>query len=201
MAKNGKDHAAPMQEGKRRPSAEPKQGSLTAMETARLMQSKRTNEGTKQNYKSKTNIMVKWMAQHEPAALNAKGGLRVPTPAMAVMKFFGDLSAKAVALAEATDADAASLPTPMSVSAVRGYRSALVDQYRVVNKVMDSKLDMELSSMLDGYEKAICELKQRGRMSIKEGKRHLKWEGYGRREQIWQARLCEYNEPREVPDS
>lgn len=67
----------------------------------------------------------------------------------------------------------------MSVSAVRGYRSALVDRYRSQALQLDEHLDLELASSLDGYEKSISELKQKRRMSIHEGKRHLKWSGYG----------------------
>jgi hypothetical protein len=44
---------------------------------------------------------------------------------------------------------------------------------------LDQQLDLKLASTLDGYEKSICELKQRGRVDIREGKRHLKWSGYG----------------------
>lgn len=149
------------------------------METARLMQSKRTNDGTKQNYRSKINIMTKWMKQHYPDAVNGSDDLIIPVVRECVVQFFGELSVKAAVMLEANHEEAGDLPTPMSVSAVRGFRSALVDRYRSQALKLDEQLDLELASILDGYEKSIGELKQRGRMSIYEGKRHLKWSGYG----------------------
>ena len=156
-----------------------KENVMSPLETARIMQSKRTNDYTKQNYRSKINIVVKWMKQNYPTAVDRNTQLLIPTPKEAVLQFFGHLSLKAAVLSKAKDDEVADLPTPMSVSGIRGYRSALVDMYRTKSKKLDPKLDMELNSMLDGYEKAICELKQRGRMQINEGKRHLKWSGYG----------------------
>ena len=122
--------------------------------------------------------MINWMKHHHPTTLNKSGELTIPVPRQAVVDFFGELSAKAAVLLQALDVEVADLPTPMSVSTVKGYRSALVDLYRTHGKELDKKLDMELMSILNGYEKVICELKQRGRMSINEGKRHLKWSGY-----------------------
>ncbi len=66
----------------------------------------------------------------------------------------------------------------MSVSTLTGYRSALVDLYREKGKTLERTLDTELKSVLHGYVKVVCALKQQGRMAINEGKRHLKWSGY-----------------------
>jgi hypothetical protein len=43
---------------------------VSALDVATLMQAKRTNDGTKQNYKSKVNVLSKWLAQHQPHALD-----------------------------------------------------------------------------------------------------------------------------------
>lgn len=156
------------------------QSDVSAMGTARLMQSKRTNDGTKQNYRSKINIMTKWMKQHYPGAVKSNDDdLIIPIARECVVQFFGELSLKAAVMLEANHEEAGELPPPMSVSAVGGYRSALVDRYRSQSLKLDEQLDLELASILDGYEKSISELKQSGRMTIYEGKRHLKWSGYG----------------------
>jgi hypothetical protein len=68
------------------------QHDASAMETARLMQSKRTNDGTKQNYKSKIKIMTKWMKQHYPGALNSREELIIPVARENVVRFFGELT-------------------------------------------------------------------------------------------------------------
>lgn len=146
--------------------------------TARFMQSKRTNDGTKQNYKSKIRRMTQWMLQHSSNDVNLDGTLKIPISSESIINFFGELSMNAAILLAAKDEDAIELPPPMSVSSIRGFRSALVDLYRSRNLKLESSLDHELSNTLDGYEKSICELKQRGRMKINEGKRHLKWSGY-----------------------
>ena len=150
----------------------------SSMETARFMQEKRTNDCTKTNYKSKLNVLTTWIKQHHPDALNNDGTIAIPVASNVIIDFFGDLSAKAVMMLNSSDDESSELPTPMSVSGVRGYRSALVDMYRSHSLKLDEQLDLELTCLLDGYEKAITELKSRGRMSIHEGKRHLKWTGY-----------------------
>jgi hypothetical protein len=58
----------------------------------------------------------------------------------------------------------------MSVSNVQGYRSALIDLYKKLHPRLGSALDTELKAVLDGYEKLLNDLKNRGRMKINEGK-------------------------------
>jgi hypothetical protein len=118
------------------------------------------------------------MMMHYPTAINEDGKLKIPVLKKAVIDFFGELSANATVLSEAKDEDVFELPLPLSPSTVKGYRSALVDLHRINGKELEKKLDMELMNVLHGYEKVICELKQRGRIAINEGKRHLKWSGY-----------------------
>jgi hypothetical protein len=165
-------------EGNKRIDNSNLQTETTGSETALLMQSKRTNDGTKRNYKSKLNVMKIWMMQHHPTAIKSNNELSIPVPKKAVIEFFGELSAKAAVLSVARDQEVADLPTPMSASTIKGYRSALVDLYRDNQKELDKKRDLELMNIINGYEKVINELKQRGRMSISEGRRHLKWSGY-----------------------
>jgi hypothetical protein len=52
----------------------------------------------------------------------------------------------------------------MSVSNVKGYRSALVDLYKKDHLTLENSLDTELKAVLDGYEKLINDLKKRGKM-------------------------------------
>jgi hypothetical protein len=103
--------------------------------------------------------MTKWMLQHYPSAVNLDGKLKIPLNKNAVIDFFGELSAKAVMLSEAKDEEVYELPSAMSSSTLKGYRSAFVDLYRINNKDLEKKLDMKLMSVLHGYEKVICQLK------------------------------------------
>ena len=174
-----------------------RRGTNEMNDVARLMKSKRTNEKTKQNYKSKINVMTEWLRQHAPATLSVSGTIQIPRPPTtqnreereayekemevfrpSVVNFFGSLSIKAAVLLEASNDEAPELPKPMSISSVKGYRSALVDLHRMHQLTIDADLDNELNEILDGYEKVICSLKQGDKMAINEGKRHLKWDGY-----------------------
>jgi hypothetical protein len=169
----------------------------TPDDTAQYMKDRRTKTGTKRNYQSKINVIVKWLQHHAPEALDNNNMIHIPSSSFIqnddeklqhqehlnilrhnIKRFFGAMSLNAAVLLRANDEDVASLPTPLSISTLRGYRSALVDLYRVRGIKFDPLIDFESNEILDGYEKVICELKQKGRMAINEGKRHLKWDGY-----------------------
>lgn len=149
---------------------------LSVTEVTEQLQSKRTNTGTKQNYRSKVNIMAGWMKDNHARALNAKGAIIIPVEKDTILQFFGAICSRASAL-DATD-DPGALNKPLSVSCVKGYRSALVDLYKQQHIRLDETLDAELKGVLDGYEKMINDLKKRGKMKIHEGKRHLKSNGF-----------------------
>ena len=160
----------------------------TPDDTAQYIKDQRTKTGTKRNYESKINTIVKWLRQHVPEALDNNNTIHIPSsPSIqnddeklqhdkylselnilrnGIKMFFGAMSLNAAVLLRAKDEDVASLPTPLSISTLRGYRSALVDLYRVRGIKFDPVIDFESNEILDGYEKVICELKQKGRMAI-----------------------------------
>ncbi len=94
-----------------------------------------------------------------------------------ILAFFGSLANAATELSKCTDGEPKGA-YPMSVSCIRGYRSALVHLYTKAGKKLAEKLDTELTRVLDGYEKLVNELKKRGLMKIQEGKQYLKNNGY-----------------------
>jgi hypothetical protein len=151
-------------------SADPSQ-SLTVAQT---LQAKRTKGCTKQNYKSKIGIMTAWMQCHAPDCVN-DDELIVPVKKEPVLQFFGYLCGDASSLDQSNQTQN---DKPMSISNVKGYRSALVDLYKQKFIKLDPTLDVELKSVLDGYDKLINDLKKRGLMKTMEGKRHLKSDGY-----------------------
>ncbi|OWY90235.1 hypothetical protein PHMEG_00041729 [Phytophthora megakarya] len=61
---------------------------------------------------------------------------------------------------------------------LRFLRRCLVDVYRTKLLEVDSQLDTELHRILQGYEKVINNLKERGLMKINDGKRQLKASGF-----------------------
>ncbi|KAJ0391783.1 hypothetical protein P43SY_002897 [Pythium insidiosum] len=122
--------------------------------------------------------MVQWLSTKYAQVVDAQGHLQLPLPKEAMLGFFGHLSGPAhecdINSIHADDAESPSL----SVSCVTGYKSALVDLYRTHEVELDSALNEELKSVLDGYEKTINGPKQRGLMEVNDGKRHLKSNGY-----------------------
>jgi archaellum component FlaC len=154
---------------------------LSHMGVAQQLQSKRTNDGTKLNYASKVKIITEWMLEYSPESIDEDGHIKIPAEKEAVLKFFGHICSEASKL-DSTMIDSyendSKKKSPMSVSNVKGYRSALVDLYKKKHLQLDPCLDTELKAVLDGYEKLINNLKKDGKMKNNEGKRHLKPNGY-----------------------
>ncbi|KAH9181526.1 hypothetical protein AeNC1_016498, partial [Aphanomyces euteiches] len=145
---------------------------------AMSLKAKQINISTKKAYASKLRVMIKWMQDKYPQVLDHDGNLRLPLPKEAVLGFFGHLSEPALECdTQSIHVDDAVNPT-LSFSCLEGYRSALIDVYRSQTMELDKVLNAELKSVLEGYEKTINTLKQRGLMNISEGKRHLKSNGY-----------------------
>ena len=172
-------------------------GAAAAGECAEYMQSKRVNDGTKKNFKSRINVMTRWMMQHVSNALTSDNQIKIPkkkdAPTKreyhqyleeqnvlkdAVIKFFGELSMRAFALEGVSSRVAKSLPKPLAPSSLWGYRSALVYLHSQTKQTLDEKLNVELDTLLNGYEKTICALQKEGKVKPNEGKMHLKWDGY-----------------------
>ncbi|KAF0730381.1 hypothetical protein Ae201684P_013259 [Aphanomyces euteiches] len=142
---------------------------------AESFQAKRTNSSTKRAYASKIRVMTAWLCKSYPDVVSHDESIQLPLPKDAILGFFGHLCKQA----HQCDKDGESTShQPMSVSCVKGYRSALVDLYRNRKLEIDPNVDGELRRVLDGYDKTINSLKQRGIMDINEGKRHLKSKGY-----------------------
>jgi len=141
---------------------------------------KRTEESTKNNYKSKVRQMVAFFKVNAPECITDNDEIIVPLPVLKIKAFFGRLCQEALRrlkLAnpdELNDEDA----EVYSVSHVSTFRTAIVDIYRSHKISLESELDKELKNILDGYKKIINKLKQRGLMKLHEGKREISNAGY-----------------------
>ena len=145
--------------------------------SAKALADMTTKTGTKENYKGKQRIMIDWLKVNHPSCVNRSDELKIPVSNGPIISFFGNLAQPAHDRSRCNEGDPLG-PDPMSVSCIRGYRSALVFLYTKVDKKLSEKTDTELTKLLDGYEKLINDLRKRGLMKVLEGKRHLQYNGY-----------------------
>ena len=66
----------------------------------------------------------------------------------------------------------------ISESCMQGYKSAIMWLYKEKNVTMDTKIDNWLNDFIQGYKKTIATKKEKGVMSITEGKSPLSFFGY-----------------------
>jgi hypothetical protein len=80
------------------------------------------------------------------------------------------------------DGDESNEKKVKSTSYIVGHRRALRALYAEVGKEAlddwDEHIELDLKNLIDGYMRTINDLKKRGLIKIKEGKRHLKWNAY-----------------------
>ena len=138
-------------------------GAEEAAAVAQAMIDKRTKKGvsgraalchktmslidTKRTYKSKILGMINWLEVNYPLALDGEGQLKIPIDEVAVYNFFGMLCKAAEVKLRSMDNND---PPPMSLSAVAGFRSALVDIHKRHDIKLPPILDQRLKGLLDG---------------------------------------------------
>lgn len=151
-------------------------------EVAAQLKDMKTSKGTKQSYAGKMKAVIAWCEVNQPEALEPdKSKIKLPMSTPHLVSFFEHLcndGVKRGALKSSEDITE-DMDVPLSVSTVQGYRSAIVDRHNSVTPKLPFDADGELAQMLDGYEKLINQLKQRGLMNISEGKRPISGSGYG----------------------
>jgi hypothetical protein len=166
----------------------------------------RTSKKTKDNYKSKLNtikIYLKSLDTQEvdptQFCLDENGDIKVPLPNEVIQKLFGWLSTntdlpkksykhkrKIEEENESDDEDDnsdivdifAERMVTISESCMQGYKSALLWLYAESNVIMDKTTDFWLNNFIVGYKKTIATKKEKGVMSITEGKSPLSFVGY-----------------------
>jgi len=141
---------------------------------------KRTEESTKNNYRSKVKQMVLFLKANAAECINEQDEIIIPMPILQVKAFFGRLCQEALRRLKLGSADELNEGDEdvYSISHVSTFRTAIVDLYRRRSMTLEPDLDKELKNILDGYKKIINKLKQRGLMKIHEGKREISNAGY-----------------------
>lgn len=149
-------------------------------EVANGVRAEKTSVNTKSNYAGKMVTMATWLEEHYPGCVNENMDVIPPVPKSAVLGFFGHLCGPAHERKKLNDATQIQEgeADPYSASHVRGFRSALVDVYERHHMRLEESLDIELKTLLDGYDKMLNNLRQRGLMKIGEGKKKLLLTGY-----------------------
>lgn len=165
---------------KRRGRAARKFTSTDSVEHIRtVFKNRKTKSKTKSNYNGKLNQIEEFFKEHHPDALT-DGKLCAPLEHGPLLHFFSYVFMGAHERLKLGGPEniPSKEPDPFSCSQIKGYRSAVVYLYTQKALKLDPDLDEELGSMIDGYEKVINDLKQKGLMKPNEGKSALKFLGY-----------------------
>lgn len=135
---------------------------------------------TKDLYQGRIRHFQQWLVENHPEGIDEGGQVAVPISIVILMAFFGYLSQAAHSRDQLQSP--ADIPEdavePYSVSYIKGYRSAIVNLYTERMTRLSEEADIQLTGALDGYEKLINRLRQRGLFKIEEGKRPFLMEGY-----------------------
>ena len=152
----------------------------TGTNNADELADKRTEESTKNNYRSKVKQLVAFLKTNAVECINENDEIIVPLPLPQMKAFFGRLCQEALRRLKLNSADELSEEDEdvFSISHISTFRAAIVDLYRKQSKRLEPELDKELKNILDGYKKIINKLKQRGLMKLHEGKREISNAGY-----------------------
>lgn len=127
-----------------------------ASSSADALISGRVVAGTKKAYQSTMQRIQTWYTQNNL-------DFRLPVKRDEIKSFFGAL----------TDTD-----PPLSVSTVKGYKSALVWYYKEHGMVLDPETNQQLQTLMKGYKRKVATLKLDGKMAVFEGKHHLSFQAY-----------------------
>ncbi len=90
----------------------------------------------------------------------------VPVQRVDILRFFGWLI------------DEKHKDTPLAISSVKMYKSALKWYYKENNTIMTPEINQELDTLMRGYQRRVCQFKLDGKMPVFEGKYHLPFAGY-----------------------
>lgn len=141
---------------------------------------RRTSEGTKSNYAQKVKQIAQWYEESWPQEV-VDGKLSLPLSDESVIAFFTHKCMFAIVrkdLKGRHEITEATANEPYVPSYLTGFRSALVDLYRLKKQKMSQYLNDKLKELLDGYEKMCNDLKKKGLMTLNPGKRELRRDGY-----------------------
>jgi hypothetical protein len=151
----------------------------TNEDIAEQMKSKKKKQNTQDNYATKQKQLLSFVIKNkddlpnETQLLDEIESLRIPfgDEGKVLKKFFGNIMSSAAKRNKCQNQSEipAGEPDPWSVAQIKGFRSAIVSLYSDINQELSREVDLEIGSMIDGYEKMILDLKRRGLMKVEEG--------------------------------
>jgi len=182
-------------------------GGNTNRASAERMVGLRVCGNAKKNYGAKLNTMKIYLNNEQYfECFDNSGNILVPLPEEVIKQLFGWLSTntdlpkkgkkrnydwEAVENDDDEDEDEiandivrennndifAERKITISESCMQGYKSAIMWLYKEKNVTMDTKIDNWLNDFIQGYKKTIATKKEKGVMSITEGKSPLSFSG------------------------
>jgi hypothetical protein len=129
---------------------------------ANKMVDQRISETTKSRYKGRIKTMKEWVIE-----MYNIHKWKVPLEADIVKAYFGSLINQP-----------ASRKKQVSVSVIQGTKSALRWRYQEHGVTIEAELDRYINHFISGYKRKIADLKQSGKMKLKEGKSPLSFSNY-----------------------
>jgi hypothetical protein len=145
-----------------------------SLELANNIIKERLKSGTRKNYESKIRLLSTWLQREHPIWYSAEEDSPIlPLPTDILKEFFGYISRKRNVRTGEVLGD-----TLCAYQTVNGYRSAIKDFYKERKVPFGFDAEDMSNKFLHGYERTIAELKQKGKMSIIEGKRPISFSGY-----------------------
>ncbi len=156
---------------------------FTGHHLAQDMIAKRVTTQTAAGYKAKLKTMGRWLIHTMPERelTDSHGVPKLPLDAAATINFFGSL------------VETRSTPHPvfgkpskklqengghLSAGYVSGFKSALFWLHAEQKLQFPVDLDTELNRFMKGYRKEVASLKEKGEMTVFEGKQALAFSGY-----------------------
>ena len=115
---------------------------------------------TKLQYEGKIKAITRYYTE------NLRREFTVPVRRLDILKFFGWLI------------DEKHKDTPLAISSVKMYKSALKWYYKERNVMMTPEINQELETLMKGYQRRVSQFKLDGKMAVFEGKYHLPFAGY-----------------------
>ena len=169
---NGKGKGVPKSSSTRKKRAE----MITlgeAEEAAADIDSRKIHKDTRARYQSNLRAIKDFAVEKMADCLNEKGELPCPLQSRLVSAFFGTLAKAGTEMEKLNDPSdlKGDEEKPLSVSHLQGHGSAILYHYTENGrKVVDDAVALVIKRQVDGYEKLITRLKQKGLYKSTEGR-------------------------------
>ena len=161
----------------------PSPGQSTALDLAQDMIARRVTLQTAAGYKSKLKIIGHWFNHMIPerALTDSSGFPKLPLDSAITIAFFGSLVETRSSFHPVFGKPSKKLQANeghLSAGYVSGFKSALFWLHAEQKQLFPVELDTELNRFSKGYRKEVASLKEKGEMTVFEGKQALAFGGY-----------------------